>query len=183
MHRNVPGLHLALPDTSTGPRRPGPPSVEVGANLAESSTAKAAVGTQDVYFVDSELEDVLPGPTLGDVAIVVSAELDTNVEEPSLLDILPLDEGETVGDCCLLEWSDGWPDEEIAAVDVLPLLLIGVVALTETTLELDDLDELDALEISAFEELRRELAGFVELWLDTGVLEPSWFDEPELDTD
>ncbi|EFY96653.1 hypothetical protein X797_007975 [Metarhizium robertsii] len=169
MHRNVPGLHLALPNTSTGPRRPRPPGVEVGANLAEPSTAKAAVGTQDVYFVDSELEDVLLGPTLGDVAIVVSAELDTNVEEPSLLDILPLDEGETVEDCCLLEWSDGWPDEEITAVDVLPLLLTGVVALTVTTLELDDLDELDALEISAFEELRRELAGLVELWLDTGT--------------
>lgn len=183
MHRNVPGLHLALPNTSTGPRRPGPPGVEVGANLAESSTAKAAVGTQDVYFIDSELEDVLLGPTLGDVAIVVSAELDTNVEEPSLLDILRLDEGETVEDCCLLEWSDGWPDEEITAVDVLPLLLTGVVALTVTTLELDDLDELDALEISAFEELRVEPAGLVELWLDTGVLEPSWFDEPELDTD
>ncbi|QLI65782.1 uncharacterized protein G6M90_00g005150 [Metarhizium brunneum] len=129
--------------------------VEVGANLAESSTAKAAVGTQDVYFVDSELEDVLLGPTLGDVAIVESAELDTNVEEPSLLDILPLDEGETVEDCCLLEWSDGWPDEEITAVDVLPLLLTGVVALTVTMLELDDLDELDL-------ELRVELAGCEE---------------------
>ncbi|KAK9437027.1 hypothetical protein VB005_11844 [Metarhizium brunneum] len=166
IHRNVPGLHLALPNTSTGPRRPGPPGVEVGANLAESSTAKAAVGTQDVYFVDSELEDVLLGPTLGDVAIVVSAELDTNVEEPSLLDILPLDEGETVEGCCLLEWSDAWPDEEITAVDVLPLLLTGVVALTVTTLELDDLDELDALEISAFEELRRELAGLNESGAD-----------------
>ncbi|KID99262.1 hypothetical protein MAJ_04744, partial [Metarhizium majus ARSEF 297] len=161
MHRNVPGLHLALASTSTGPRRPGPPGVEVGANLAESSTAKAAVGTQDVYFIDSELEDILLGPTLGDVAIVVSAELDTNVEEPSLLDILPLDEGETVEDC-LLECRDGWPDEDITAVDVLPLVLTGVVALTETTLELDDLDKLDTLEISAFEELRIELAGCEE---------------------
>ncbi|KAF5133523.1 hypothetical protein E5D57_004147 [Metarhizium anisopliae] len=159
LHRKI----VSIDSRKNGPRRTGPPDVEVGANLAESSTAKAAVGTQDVYLVDSELEDVLLGPTLGDAAIVVSAELDTNVEELSLLDILPLDEGETVEDCCLLEWSDGWPDEEITAVDVLPLLLTGVVALTVTTLELDGSDELDALEISAFEELRRELAGLVEL--------------------
>ncbi|KAG8413560.1 hypothetical protein J3458_012635 [Metarhizium acridum] len=166
MHLNVPGLHLALPNTSTGPRRSRPPGAEVGASLAESSTVKAAVGTQDVYFVDFELEDVLLGLTLGDVTTVVSAELDTGVEEQRLLDVFSPDEGEMVEGCCLLECSDGWPDKEITTVNVQLPLLTGDVAPDETMLELADLDELDALELSAFEEPRLELAGFDELYLD-----------------
>ncbi|KAG8414216.1 hypothetical protein J3459_014942 [Metarhizium acridum] len=40
-------------------------------------------------------------------------------------------------------------------------------------LELADLDELDAIELSAFEEPRLELAGFDELYLDIALEYPS----------